>query len=195
MIKNLINKKLKYKSEINERESPSRKLCDDIPRDYYGINQSGHFVRLVNKNGFLNNEFCINGIKYSSICGVVNDELFEIIIKDKAKRDVFLLEVLYGVNLNNPNQHMLYINKFCRLSGQKCGMGSRMADFIKDLAESRGFRIIGVNPVAVEDGNNEYMNQEELVDFYERHLNGNNVKLEIMKNSDCVSSVGWKDIL
>lgn len=186
MIRRLIGKLFKSKVTINKKETPSRKLCDDIQNDYWGSNRN-------NRNGFLEKELCIDGNKYYVVSSEQSDCSFKITVENTYNTKVFSMQILYGKKRDSNDQHIIYIERFCRLSDHSCGIGKEMAIYIRNLAESRGFQIIGVHPVAETVADKGYMNQENLKKFYKKYLNGENVKLEFMDNSDCVSSVGWKE--
>lgn len=193
MVGRLYNKLLRSNVIINEKETPSRKLCDDIQNDYWGFNQDNRYT-LLNKKGFLEKELCINGQKYNVVSSEQNNTSFKITVEDIYNKRVFSMQILYGKKCDSSDQHIIYIERFCRLSDHSCGIGKEMAIYIRELAESRGFQIIGVHPVAEAVADKGYMDQENLEKFYEKYLNGENVKLEFMNNSDCVSPVGWKEI-
>ena len=185
MIRGLFGKLFKS-NVINEQETPSRKLCDDIQNDYWGSNRD-------NRNGFLEKELFIDGQKYNVVSSEQSDSSFKVMVEDEYNTKVFSMQILYGIKRDSNDQHIIYIERFCRLNEHSCGIGKEMAIYIRNLAESRGFQIIGVHPVAETVANKGYMNQEELEKFYKKYLNGENVRLEFLDNSDCISSVGWRE--
>lgn len=183
MIKSILDKIFK-----NPQMSPSRKLCNDIQDDYWGYDQDKHYT-LLNKKGFLDKELCINGKKYNVVSREQTNASFGLTVKDANNVDVFNLVILYGKN--SDNQDIIYIERFCRLSDQRCGIGKAMANYVKELAESRGFGIIGLHSVAEYDKRRDTMNQEQLDAFYTNYLNGNNVKYVPMNDSGSLTSIEY----
>lgn len=192
MIKRLFDKLFSSNLKINKKETPSRKLCDDIQHDYWGLDQNNRYT-LLSKKGFLEDEFCINEQKYSVVSSEQNNCSFKIAVEDIYSKKIFEMQILYGNKSNSSDQHIIYIERFCRLSDHSCGIGRQMAIYIRKLAESRGFQVIGVHPVAEIVGNKGYMNQENLEKFYKQYLNGKSVKLEFMNNSNNISYVDFNE--
>lgn len=174
-------KSIMYKLFKTPEISPSRKLCNDIQDDYWGYDKDNHYT-LLDKKGFLDRDICINGENYNIVSSEQNNASFKLTVKNANNVDVFNLVILYGVN--SDNQDIIYIERFYRLSDNRCGIGKAMANYVRELAESRGFNIIGVHSVAEFDESRGTMNQEQLDAFYTNYLNGNNVKYIPMKNSD-----------
>lgn len=111
---------------------------------------------------------------------------FELDVKDVTGKRVFIAVLLYGPRRSNPYQHMLYIEAFQRLTDHRCGIGKEMAKYIREMAESRGFNVIGVHAVAAPFTCIDAMDQEQLKEFYKKYLNGKKVSLEFMENNDDV---------
>lgn len=193
-IKMKISTKLKKLfSKKNKEISPSRKLCNAIQRDYWGCDDNGQYLPL-GKKGFLDREFCINEKTYSTVSSDQSNVSIKITVKDADDKDVFRLTLLYGEKEGCDNEHIIYIERFQRLSEHSCGIGSEMARFIRELAENYGFKIIGVHPCATINEKMGYMSQEKLKEFYERHLNSDHVKLEFMRNSDCIKYINYGQV-
>lgn len=185
ILKNFFNSKLM----ISKRDSPSERLCADIQKDYY--DKEGR-LRSCDGKGFLDKQLLINGKKYDVIPKSPTNESFKLVVEDESGTEVFDVKMLYGPHITAPDQHILYIEDFCRETPNRQGVGGEMANYIRELAENRGFTTIGAHVVAQPYLCKDAMDQEQLEKFYEEHLNGENVKFKPMENSDCVSSVDWK---
>ena len=175
----------KAKATADKEITPSKKLWDDIQKDYYYYDEIGNY-KLSNQKGFLNKELLINGNKYYFVPCCLESTTFKLEVKDEADKDVFTVKILYGPRCSKPNQHVLYIETFQRLTDYRCGIGKEMLKYVREMAESRGFNVIVVNAVAMPCTCKDAMNQEQLEKFYEKYLNGTNVSLEFMNNSDDV---------
>ncbi len=185
------------KSVICKRNSPSERLCDDIQRDYLHICEKEN-LKQSNKKGTLDKYLIINGNKYYVVPVYPSNNSFELVVKDESGEEVFCATILYGLYRTDQNQHtkksqhILYIEKFSRKTPHRKGIGKEMAKYIRELAESRGFTIIGAHIVALFDPIRDTMKQEDLEVFYRNFLNGKNVRFVPMENSDCIDSVDWK---
>lgn len=179
-IKGLLKKQPKH-----EENTPSKKLWRDIQKDYYYCDELGR-CKLSDQKGFLDKELFINGNVYHVVPCNFGSGTFELGVKDAAGNSVFKVVVLYGPHRSNPQQHVLYIDSFNRLTDHRCGIGKEMAEYIRKMAESRGFNVIGVHAVAAPYECKEAMNQKQLEEFYKKYLNGKNVSLKFMENSDHV---------
>lgn len=182
---NIVKNFFKTKPKTDEGKTPSQQLWDDIQRDYYCCDEMGNY-KLSDEKGFLDKEVFINGNKYCLVPCDLSSCSFRLNVTNEADDTVFSVVILYGQNVCDSNQHILYIQEFYRLTECRCGIGKEMAKYIREMAESRGFSIIGVHAVAEPYAHIDAMNQEQLENFYKEYLNGENVRLELMENSDCV---------
>lgn len=186
IVKNFFN----TKPVTSKRNSPSERLCDDIQRDYRRDDGEGN-LRPFDGKGFLDKQLFINGNKYDVVPQSPTNDSFELIVKDESGKTVFSAKIFYGPCVTDPDCHILYIDDFCRKTPYRQGIGKEMAKYIRELAENRGFTIIGIHIVAQPNLYEDAMSDEQLKVFYNNYLNGKNVKLESMENSDCVGSVDW----
>lgn len=186
----------KIRSVNCKRNSPSEKLCDDIQRDYLCTFEKENFEQ-SNQKRILEKDLIINGNKYYIIPVSPSNTSFDLVVKDEYGEEVFCATIIYGIYCSERgrhsknNEHILYIDKFRRKTQCRKGIGREMAKYIRELAESRGFTIIGAHIVASFNPFNNTMQQEELEAFYKKYLNGKNVKFVPMNNSDCIDSVDW----
>ena len=179
-----------FKNKLNqtmaEEYTPCKKLWDDIQRDYYFCDEMGNY-RPTGQKGFLNKELFLKGNKYYVIPRYFDSGTLKLIVEDESENDVFSVVILYGSRFSNPNQYILYIEDFSRLTDSRCGIGTEMLEYIKRMAKDRGFNIIGVHAVAAPNACKGAMNQEQLEAFYEEKLNDKSIRLEYMNNSDDVN--------
>lgn len=137
-------------------------------------------VATVPENDFSENFFRLHRDGYRTVCIFHCEEAFEIEIKDSSDTTVFTFKV--SIRKEPGKLGLLFIEDFQRLKGPPCKIGREMAIALRKYAKKRGFYKILVNPVAAPGP--DYLSQEQLEEFYRKYLNGDNVQVEFVPNSD-----------
>lgn len=158
-----------FKSMFKKKQTPSQRL----------------YKALLDNGGFEKNIKDKNGKLHKIESDKPSNEYFELRVKScEDESVVFNAVIMYGVDREDKNKNIIYIEKFGRQTEEAYGIGKEVAKFIREIAEKYRFQYIQCNAVATFNPMMKYLEQEKLEEFYFKYMNGKKVIFEIVPNSD-----------